>query len=313
VERQKAYARKIVEETSEFDNLYYEICNEPAGNVPISTVTTADVEAWQAEMGAVIRGELARLGRKHLVFGTPVFDVAAMSQPCEASFRGKVLDAVNLHPNTFMRYRDRNYRMGDFMSKQLTLFEVRDFCVDTYGEPKPLVLDEDNAAAMYRDLEGWTIHRKRAWAALVSGAHYDFIDFSINVGHEAGTRASSRAIRSWFKHLSRFMSSFDFIHARPGVRWTRCAPRPLLVCTLAVEGKDYLAYLGDGRELSDPGAGKPISGKIELDLPQGKFEVMLYSPVTGEYSPSVYVDGGRQNFELLPFEHDVVIRAKRVR
>lgn len=33
VARQEAYARKIIQETSEYDNVYYEICNEPGGAV----------------------------------------------------------------------------------------------------------------------------------------------------------------------------------------------------------------------------------------------------------------------------------------
>ena len=44
--RQLAYATKIVEETSRYDNVYYEICNEPGGNAN-PAATTADVDAWQ--------------------------------------------------------------------------------------------------------------------------------------------------------------------------------------------------------------------------------------------------------------------------
>src|SRR4051794_20892756 len=34
VTRQAAFARKIIDETSGYDNIYYEICNEPGGGVP---------------------------------------------------------------------------------------------------------------------------------------------------------------------------------------------------------------------------------------------------------------------------------------
>lgn len=314
VERQKAYARKIVQETSGFDNIYYEICNEPAGNVKDSGVTTADVDAWLAEMNATVRAELKKLGRKHLIFGAECFDVGALAQHFETTFSGKLWDAVILHPSTYVRYRGRNYRMGDFMSKQLTLRDVRDFCVDVAHVPKPLVSDEDNAASMYRDPAGWTIHRKRAWATVISGAHYDFIDFSIRVGQETGTAESNRMLRTWFKHLSTLIHSFDFIRGKPGVPWLRKAPRPALVSTMVVEGEDYLAYLADARELSDPAAGSPIAGAVEVDLPGGTYEVRLYSPTTGGLSPAVRIEGGKpQKFELLPFEHDIVVRATRLR
>jgi len=39
---------------------------------------------------------------------------------------------------------------------------------------KPCVNDEDNAASLYRDDDGWTIHRKRAWMAVMSQTHYDY-------------------------------------------------------------------------------------------------------------------------------------------
>ena len=71
-----------------------------------------------------------------------------------------------------------------------------------------------NCASLYRDEIGWTIHRKRAWTALLSGSHYDYIDFSINVGAEAGTEASRVKIRTWMKNLSEFFHSFDFPRSR---------------------------------------------------------------------------------------------------
>lgn len=46
VRRQIAFARKIIQETSGYDNVYYEICNEPGGGVA-SHVTAADVDAWR--------------------------------------------------------------------------------------------------------------------------------------------------------------------------------------------------------------------------------------------------------------------------
>ena len=46
--RQLAYVRKILQETSGYDNVYYEICNEPGGNAsPHASV--ADVDAWQPD------------------------------------------------------------------------------------------------------------------------------------------------------------------------------------------------------------------------------------------------------------------------
>jgi hypothetical protein len=201
--------------------------------------------------------------------------------------------------------------MGGFMSKELKLDEVRGFCRATYAQPKPVVLDEDNTASMYRDMTGWTIHRKRAWTAAMSGCHYDYIDFSITVGNEAGTPASRAAIRSWMQHLSEFMASSDYVHSKPANEWVAAHPDHLVVSSLA-SGGDYVAYLADARELTDPGAGDTIAGDVSLVLPQGSYDVSLYSPVTGEYSPGIAVQGGGKYVMKLPeFKQDMVIRAIR--
>src|SRR6185436_19131156 len=71
-ERQLAYAAKIVQETSRYDNVYYEICNEPGGGQP-GHATPADVDRWQAEIARVVRQELERLHSKHLVFASQAF------------------------------------------------------------------------------------------------------------------------------------------------------------------------------------------------------------------------------------------------
>lgn len=166
---------------------------------------------------------------------------------------------------------------------------------------------------MYRDEVGWTIHRKRAWMAVICGGHYDYIDFSIQVGLEAGTEESRRKIRSWMKDLSEFIHSFDFIHARSEPTWIEAKPAHLVDATLSIPGSDYVAYLADGRELSDATAGQPISGPVAFRLPEGNYRVCLYSPATGGYSPCAQVrGGGRATFDLAPFEQDIALRVKRV-
>ena len=175
-----------------------------------------------------------------------------------------------------------------------------------------MVIDEDNSAALYRDSVGWTIHRKRAWTALLSGSHYDYIDFSITVGNEAGTPLSSHQIRAWMQHLSEFMSSFDYVHSTLATGWVQTLPAHVVASGLSVSDRDYVAYLSDAREVTDSTLGEALNGAVSMSLPAGHFEVSLYSPVTGEYSPAIRVDGGRPAVLTLPsFQHDIVIRARR--
>ena len=47
-------------------------------------------------------------------------------------------------------------------------------------------------------------------------------------------------------------------------------------------------------------------------LPMGTYDLWLYSPVTGEYSPAVEVHGGEKTVVALPsFKQDIVLRATR--
>ncbi|WP_422928987.1 hypothetical protein [Singulisphaera sp. PoT] len=314
VDRQLAHVRKIIQETAGFDNVYYEICNEPGGGMP-GHATPAEVDAWEAEVNRVVREELKKLGRPHLVFGSQAFSYhPKFTQPLDATFADAALDAVNVHPLPDTILGGRTFMMGNFMSKELMLSELRDFGLKAHGTAaKPFVHDEDNAASCYRNDIGWTIHRKRAWTAVMTGGHYDYIDFSINIGNETGSAESRAKIRTWMHHLSEFIHGFDFIHAKPAPEFIAEKPDPLVVATLAIPGREYVAYLADAREVTDPAAGSPIGGTIAFTLPEGQYGLSLYSPSGGLSSPAIPVSGGRRaTIDLPPFQHDVVIRITRI-
>jgi hypothetical protein len=314
VERQMAYASKIIQETSAYDNVYYEICNEPGGNAD-AHASVSGVDAWQGRVSRLVRDELARLKRPHLVFGSQAFSYKpAFRQELDKSFAEKTFDAVNVHPLPGMVLAGKEYMLGNFMSKQLVLKNFRDFCRASQVFPKPCVPDEDNAASMYRDPIGWTIHRKRAWMALFSQCHYDYIDFSITVGSETGTRQSNRMLRTWMKHLSDFMQTIDFVHARPAPDWIAQEPQHVVDAALALPGGGFVAYLADDREVTDANYGRPISGTVSLRIAPGNYRASFYSPTTGASSPAIVIKGGDTpvSIELAPFENDVVLQVSRL-
>jgi hypothetical protein len=263
-------------------------------------------------MARVMREEMQRLKRPHLLSGQQAFTYGAKNAfPMDATFSGKTFDIVNDHPLPNTLFNERVFEMGNFMSKELMLDGVGSFCRAAYSRSKPTVLDEDNTASLYRDTTGWTIHRKRAWTALLNGCQYDYIDFSITVGSESGTAASQAGIRTWMQHLSEFMTSFHFVDSKPDTGWIAEYPEHVLASGLSSSERDYIAYIADARELSDPHAGEPIGGSISLALPPGNYNVSLYSPIGGEYSPAIQVKGGTKSVVVLPeFKQDLVIRAR---
>jgi hypothetical protein len=312
---QKRYVRKIVEVTKRYDNIIYEVCNEPGGNLQgnNSNAQPPEVNQWQLQLINVIRDAEKDIPYKHLVAGQEAYNDAPAQQPSDSSFRGLPFDIVNIHPLPNATYRGRNYHMGDFMSKQLKLRTLLDYCLATYTETKPLNFDEDNVASAYKDYEAWRIDRKRAWVTLFSGAHYDIIDFSIINYSETGTDSSQKYLRTWFKNLSVYMRTVDIVKGKPIANWLKEKPANLLQAVFAVPGKDYNIYLADERELTDKDAGKPINGNIRFALPEGLYAIRSYSPETGLYSPAVKISGAKDIQLGIPeIKGDIVIRITRV-
>lgn len=323
--RQAAHVQRIVEETNRYDNILYEICNEPAGDDPRhpGNPSVAAVNAWLAALIRVVRETEAALPLQHLVVGQQAVVQNPFEHGADLAFQSLGYDAVNIHalPNT--TYGGQAYHLGDFMSKQLRLRALRDYGLATYPEPKPLIQDEDNIASQYKDVEAWTIHRKRAWTTLLTGGHYDYIDFSIINYCESGTPESRRHIRRWLHYLSDFIHSLDLTRAQPLTGLVLEQPAHTLDVVFGVEAEDYCLYLADERECAsardlpdgdglDRGAGQPISGQVILALPPGRYQAACFNPQTGQYSPVVALEAGPAGLrvDLPSFHHDLVVRLK---
>jgi hypothetical protein len=312
-ERQLAFARKIVQETSKYDNVYYEICNEPGGDWPPES-TLAEVDAWQAEIAKAVRDEMHRIGVTHLVAGSPAFSIKPQVRQAFDAARTEVFDVINFHSHPDNYLAGRRYDLGRFMAKDLVLSTLGEFCAALRAASrKPFVLDEDNAASAYKDEEAWKIDRKRAWATVLSGGHYDFIDFSVTTGHETGTAESNAKLRTWMKNLSAFIHSFDFVHAVTSRDWVADIPHDVFVPALVRPGQEYVAYFADARERKDPRAGSPIGMTLSLRLPEGAYVGRAYSPAAGTYSPEFQIRGGQEaaKVDVPAFTHDVVLRVTR--
>jgi hypothetical protein len=324
-ERQAVMVRKIVQEVNRYDNVIFEICNEPGrfGGELGQDISLDDINAWLSALIKVVRDTEAALPNQHLIVGQEAWSFDPWVQPSDLTFQTMDYDVVNMHPLPNTTYGGKGYELGLFMSKQLKLRELRDYTLATYAERKPLNHDEDNIASEYKDVEGWTIHRKRAWVTLFSGGHYDYIDFSILPWLETGTPDSQRYIRSWFGYLSVFIHSIDLVKARPLADVVKAQPANTLECVFGVADEDICVYLADVRELpsakelpplaaEEMGAGELISGTLTLKLPVGTYQVAAYDPKTGQYSPAITVHGNADTQLNVPsFSHDIVLRVRR--
>ncbi len=312
VRRQMEHVRRIVRETRRYSNVIYELCNEPGALFPaLDSPSQEEVNAWQREIARVIR-EAEGGQEPHLISGQEAFTYAPYEQPTDGSYDVMPLDVVNIHPLPGMRLAGHVIHMGDFMGKQLRLQAVRDFCLLACRYQRPLVLDEDNSATMYREPGGWTIHRKRAWTAVCCGAHYNCIDFSVAPWVECGTPTSQAGLRTPFGALCRWINSIDLISARPLTDTVKQAPEHVLPLAFGDAERELLVYLPDAREI-DEGEGAPICGELTMNLAEGDWMLSSIDPMTGCESPAIVVAGGPGTVVQIPaFVHDLALHLIRI-
>jgi hypothetical protein len=314
MERQMAYVSKVVEEVNGYDSFYFEVCNEPfttrAGLYPeTGFATQSEIDGWQEAVRARIRTTEAGLPKKHLIFQVPVENWRT-DTALEQILGEESVDAINLHEYQQLTYKDSILApLSRVTQRDLRLARIQHLWTAVHETGKPFVFDEDNAATSFLDEESWIVHRKRAWATVCCGGHYNMIDFSIQVGgQEAGTPASQATIRNWMKNLSAFIHEVDFVRMGPDPDFASETPSDTIAITLSQPGQAYVIYVADKREVDDPTLGQPCQGRLAFTLPDGNYSASLYSPADGSYQgQTVELAGGESSIELKPFTHDIVV------
>jgi len=310
---QQRYVRKVVQEVNQYDNIYFEICNEPFADIG-GRATNREVEKWQVAVRDLIREEDTKLPKRHLIFQMQIYRGYHGDQ-LDPLLDNKEVSAVNVHLGSVWCH-GKMYPLGRGFEYDVGLQGLHYLWTSWHHEAsKPLVMDEDNVASGYLRDKAWTIHRKRAWTIVFSGGHYDMIDFSIQVGgQERGTPESREKIRSWMKHLSEFIHSLDFVHSRPLRDFPAAKPEGTNAATLAIGKGEWVVYLADSREINEFEYGSPRSGKLVLPSPEGRYEARLYSPEKGEYIEDgiQLSSNGKATLMLKSFTHDIVVHVKHI-
>lgn len=237
---QEAVVRKIVTELNSFDNLYYEVCNEPYfGGV---------TDDWQRRIVDVITETEKPLANKHLVS----LNIANGSKKVVNPHPG--VSVFNFHyasPPTAVK---ENYGLNKVIGENETGFKGTG---DTH----------------YR-MEGWEFIL--AGGGLYNNLDYSFVvgheDGSFQYPPKT-PGGGTRALRQQLKVLKDFIHGFDFIKMKPDESVVKGGLSPKgRARVLSEPGKQYAAYLFGGSEaklsLALP-AGKytaewvsPLTGKV---------------------------------------------------
>jgi hypothetical protein len=292
---QEQYAHKLVREANGFDNVIFEIQNEPWSDQPAladvinpylrppgrdtypNSVDLADELsiAWQARVAEWITKEESALPNRHLI--------AQNYCNFRLSIR-KLLDGVDI-VNFHYAYPEAallNYGLGKAISYDETGFLGR----------------EDDA------------YRRQAWNFMLSGGSvFDSLDYSFTPGHEDGTDlepngpgGGSPTLRRQLHVLRDFLQALSLVDLRPDVQTVKHASG-VTARTLSIPGREYGIYL-DGSGPSD----------MRLDLPAGQYAGEWVNVRTGtiEKSETFRHAGGDKVLQAPNFQNGIALRLKKV-
>ncbi len=209
-EVQEAFVRKVVGELKGFDNLYYELCNEPYFHGP--------ERPWNERILRVIAEVEADLPAKHLVAQNIANGSAKIVDPLPG------VSIFNFHYASPPDTVPLNYHLNKVLADDETGFKgTGDF--------------------WYRR-EGWEF--LLSGGAIYSNLDYSFTasrpDGTFVVTTSPG--GGGVELRKQLAVLKRFIESFDFIHMRPARDEVQVAAGK--VRALVQEGRQYAIYVHGG-------------------------------------------------------------------
>jgi hypothetical protein len=214
---QQAMVRKIVTELDGFDNLYYEICNEPYfGGV---------TKEWHDAITDVIVETEKTLPKKHLISWNVANDYAKIKDPHSA------ISIFNFH------------------------YARPAAVTDNYGLNKILGLNETGFKGTgddYYRMQAWEF--LLAGGGLYNNLDYSLCvgheegNFPVNAPTPGG---GGRELRRQLRLLAEFLRRFDFIRLKPSREAVKGGvPKTVAFQVLAEPGKQYAIYLRSSKNLA---------------------------------------------------------------
>jgi DNA-dependent RNA polymerase auxiliary subunit epsilon len=294
---QENVVRKIVKELNEFDNVTYEIQNEPWSDHTISIapnseflnnadfkldghewqkrIDIADEQSleWQKRIASTITDEEKKLKNKHIIaqnYSNFYFPVAEVD---------KNVSILNFH-----------YAYPLAVEKN-------------FGYRKAIGFDESGFAG-----DADATYRKQAWKFLIAGGGlFNNLDYSFSVGYEDGTAVNkapgggSTELRKQLKVLSDFFNSFNFIKMHPDTG-SVVMSQGSFARVLSELGNQYAIYITNGTRCN-----------LRLNLPQGNYNIEWISTIKGRVITSEKVKHKEGELVLTSpeFQEDIALKIIR--
>ncbi len=287
---QEQYTRKLVREANGFDNIIFEIENEPwsdravladvinpylaqaaRGKYPNSVDIADELSMkWQARVAEWVTSEEAQLPNKHLI----------AQNYC--NFR---LPVRNLVPHVSIVNFHYAYPEAGLLN---------------YGLRKAISYDETGFLGQDDDA-----YRRQAWNFMLSGGSvFDNLDYSFSVGHEDGSDAQangpgggSPVLRRQLRILGDFLAKLPLVEMTPDTQMMKHVAGAY-ARVLSNPGKEYAIYF-DG------------SGVVNavLNLPAGAYSIEWLDTQTGKTETGGFLHhGGEKSLQTPEFENGIALK-----
>ncbi len=289
-DRQERMVRKIVRELNAFDNVIFEIQNEPW---PDQTVTAEVINpfdrtsretwykrvdipspasiSWQEKIVSIIQDEESVLPNSHLIaqnycnFFYPVKDVIPG------------VSIINFH------------------------YAWPEAALLNYGWNRVIGFDESGFAG-----NADSTYRKQAWKFILSGGGlFNNLDYSFAVGFETGTYRHEKSpgggspiLRRQLAVLKNFMHGFSFVDMYPDRSVVKKAPG-VYTYVLAETGKQYAVFVNGGEAC-----------ELDVLLPEGSYEAEWIDTKNGgvEKRERIVSTGGTVTLASPEYISDIALR-----
>jgi hypothetical protein len=291
IKYQENFVRKIVKELNEFDNITYEIQNEPWSDHSFEVKNEFDRgtvkagEEWESKIE--IADNLSLEWQKK---------IASFIVDEEKDLRNKHLIAQN-YCNHFYAVPEVDPRVSILNFH----YDYPEVVEANFRHPKVTGYDESGFAGSED-----STYRKEAWKFIISGGGlFNNLDYSFTLGHEDGTAVNkapgggSNELRKQLMVLSGFLHSFDFIRMKPD----KINSENGAVITLSEPGMQYAIYIE-----------KNSISFLKIDLPAGNYKAEWVSPLTGSILKLEQIKhtGGLFSLKCPEFMEDVALRILRL-
>ncbi len=289
---QKSYVVKLTEELNEFENVIFDLCDEPSlhGKPDGSVLHVADekVIPWLLELKDAFLEAEARLPKKHLLGQTAI----SLSPDLSREDWCEWVPVEYVRPAATALEKDCDVRKP-FLNVESDYYG--------FGLTKPYTIDQVRA-------EGW-------WFMLRGGAGTISLNGEFFRGQETGSKNTRGQIAPQRRALRRFMERFDLagIEAFPGLG---SVPADTIAAAIAEPGKQYGLYLCHGK----PGPhhfvtvrGSYRDSMVFKAVPAGTYRLRWFDPATGSRRGEAMVTwkGGDMEIKTPAYELDIALRINR--